>query len=494
MNIPFHNRYITLDDRFYVKTSPTPVSQPALIRFNETLANSLGFSAADWEDNDVAAVFAGNTVPQGAEPIAMAYAGHQFGNFVPQLGDGRAILLGEVNGIDGVLYGLQLKGSGPTYFSRNGDGRAALGPVLREYLLSEAMACLNVPTTRALCAVTTGDGVAREQFLPGGVITRVASSFVRVGTFEYFRSRGDVEAIKGLADYVIEHNYPGLAATENPYLSMLQAVVERQAALIARWMHLGFIHGVMNTDNMSVAGETIDYGPCAFMDDYRHDKVFSSIDRHGRYAYHNQPAIGLWNLSRFAECLVPLLANDTNVAIELAQQVLTGFIEQYESQWLSGMRAKCGLTEQKELASSDKALIESLLTEMHENSADFTLTFFHLSRVGGKSPEQDGDCRTLFTAPVAFDQWAVQWRERLEKETRSDKERQAAMQAVNPVYIPRNHQVEAVIRAAEDGNDFSLFHKLHEVLQDPFVLQPGKENYQRPPEPEEVVKRTFCGT
>jgi uncharacterized protein YdiU (UPF0061 family) len=293
---------------------------------------------------------------------------------------------------------------------------------------------------------------------------------------------------------VIQHNYPSLSGAENPYLSLLQAVVERQARLIARWMHLGFIHGVMNTDNMSIAGETIDYGPCAFIDAYQHDKVFSSIDEYGRYAYNKQPTIGLWNLTRFAECLIPLLADDTNEAVEMAQHVLHTYIEHYEGQWLAGMRAKCGLAEQEGMEQSDKALIESLLNVMHENGADFTLTFFHLSRLDGKSLERDGDCRALFERPDTFDDWVVKWRERLEKETRSDEERQAAMQAVNPVYIPRNHQVEAAIRAAEDRNDFSLFHELHEVLQNPFVQQPGKENYQRPPAPEEVVERTFCGT
>ena len=502
MKIPFANHYVALGDKFSVQTRPAAVSDPSLIRFNEALAASLGFSAAGLDASDVAALFAGNTVPAGAEPIAMAYAGHQFGHFVPQLGDGRAILLGEVTGANGVTYGLHLKGAGRTPFSRNGDGRAALGPVLREYLVSEAMAALDVPTTRALAAVTTGEEVARERYLPGGVITRVAASFVRVGSFEYFRARGDVEAIRQLADYVIQHNYPtlyspsrsGASGAENPYLSLLQAVVERQARLIARWMQLGFIHGVMNTDNMSVAGETIDYGPCAFMDAYQHDKVFSSIDELGRYAYNQQPTIGLWNLTRFAECLVPLLADDSNEAIEMAQHALHNYVEHYEGQWLAGMRAKCGLAEQEGLEQSDKALMESLLNVMHENRADFTLTFFHLSRLDGKSPERDGDCRALFARPDRFDDWVVKWRERLEKETRSDEERQAAMQAVNPVYIARNHQVEAAIRAAEDRNDFSLFHELHEVLQNPFVQQPGKGNFQRPPEPEEVVESTFCGT
>ena len=320
--IPFNNQYVTLGESFYRETTPAPVSKPSLIRFNEGLAEALGIPTEDYAEADVAAVFSGNIVPDGAAPVAMAYAGHQFGNFVPQLGDGRAILLGEVETTDGTTMGVHLKGSGQTHFSRNGDGRAALGPVLREYLVSEAMHRLGVPTTRALAAVTTGEEVARDRFLPGGVITRVASSFVRVGTFEYFRARGDVAAIQKLADHVIEQNYPGLADADNPYTALLQAVTNRQAALIAQWLQLGFIHGVMNTDNMSVAGETIDYGPCAFMDDYDHDKVFSSIDRWGRYAYSNQPAIGLWNLTRLAECLVPLIDSDLDAAVEVAQEIL----------------------------------------------------------------------------------------------------------------------------------------------------------------------------
>ena len=407
MQIPFDNRYITLGDGFYKKTRPQAVSDPSLIKFNEALANTLGFTSADLAESDIAELFAGNNTPSGAVPIAMAYAGHQFGHFVPQLGDGRAILLGEVSGVDGSNYSVQLKGSGRTYFSRNGDGRAALGPVLREYLVSEAMANLNVPTTRALAAVTTGDNVVRDGLLPGGVITRVASSFVRVGTFEFFRARGDVDAIRKLADFVVQHNYPSLLEQKNPYLALLQAVVERQAALIAKWMCVGFIHGVMNTDNMSVAGETIDYGPCAFIDAYQHDKVFSSIDEHGRYAYNNQPSIGLWNLTRFAECLVPLISDDSDEAVEMAQDVLHTYIDHYESHWLAGMRAKCGLIALEGTEQDDKTLIESLLNEMDANHVDFTLLFFYLSRLNSHSPEQDAGCRALFDQPAQFDQWAV---------------------------------------------------------------------------------------
>jgi uncharacterized protein YdiU (UPF0061 family) len=493
--IPFNNQYHTLGESFYQETHPSPVSNPALIRFNEALAEELGIAQAEYDEAELAAVFSGNVIPEGAMPIAMAYAGHQFGNFVPQLGDGRAILLGEIDGVNGASLGVHLKGSGPTHFSRNGDGRAALGPVLREYLVSEAMYQLGVPTTRALAAVTTGEEVARDRLVAGGVITRVASSFVRVGTFEYFSSQGDVASIQKLADHVITQNYPALAEADNPYAALLQAVTDRQASLIAKWMHLGFIHGVMNTDNMSIAGETIDYGPCAFMDDYDHDQVFSSIDRYGRYAYSNQPAIGLWNLARLAESLLPLMNSDIDTAVEQAQEVLGGYRSRHEDNWLSGMRAKCGLsTVSDDLLQEDKALIEDLLELMATSRADFTLTFFQLSQLSAQPGEEDRECEALFGNRPAFNEWLPRWRERLAQESSSDDERQANMRAVNPVYIPRNHQIEAAIRAAEDHNDFSVFHALHEVLQQPYVVQAGKDEYMQPPKPEEVVERTFCGT
>ncbi len=439
-------------------------------------------------------VFSGNALPAGAEPVAMAYAGHQFGNFVPQLGDGRAIWLGELRAPDGVRYDVQLKGSGRTAYSRGGDGRAALGPVLREYLVSEAMHRLGVPTTRALAAVATGEAVARERPLPGGVITRVASSFVRVGTFEYFAARGDVEAVKKLADYVIERNYPEVATAEQPYVALLAAVIARQARLIARWMQFGFIHGVMNTDNMSIAGETIDYGPCAFMDGYKHQRVFSSIDRHGRYAYNSQPGIGVWNLVRLAETLLPLLAESSDDAVKIATTHLETYKGQYEAAWLAGLRAKCGLTAGVDSDAQDKALIEALFNLMDDNEADFTLTFYHLSRLGAGVPAHEAALRGLFAEPTAMDDWLAQWRQRLQREPQSEEVRQAGMQAVNPVVIPRNHQIEAAIRAAEDRGDFSVFHALHAVLQNPYVEQPGNERYRLPPEPDEVVSKTFCGT
>ncbi len=494
IHIPFDNQFARLGEPFFAKAQPVPVAGPTLIKFNHALARDLGMSVDDAGDAELAEVFSGNALPPGAEPVAMAYAGHQFGQFVPQLGDGRAIWLGELRAPDGVRYDVQLKGSGRTAYSRNGDGRAALGPVLREYIVSEAMARLGVPTTRALAAVATGEEVARERPLPGGVITRVAASFIRVGTFEYFAARGDVAAVKKLADYVIARNYPELAAAVQPYEALLKEVIGRQARLIARWMQIGFIHGVMNTDNMSIAGETIDYGPCAFMDGYDHQRVFSSIDRNGRYAYSSQPGIGLWNLIRLAETLLPLLAESTDDAVRMAQSHLESYQGQYEAAWLAGMRAKCGLTAGVESDDDDRALIGALLDVMDDNEADFTLTFHHLSRLGADSPAHDQAIRRLFARPAALDAWLEQWRERLKRETQGEAARQAGMQAVNPVVIPRNHQIEAAIRAAEDRNDFSVFHELQVVLENPFVEQAGKERYRRPPEPDEVVSKTFCGT
>jgi len=494
IHIPFDNRFARLGEPFFAKAQPVPVAGPTLIKFNHALARNLGLVVDDVGDAELAELFSGNALPAGAEPVAMAYAGHQFGNFVPQLGDGRAIWLGELRAPDGVRYDVQLKGSGRTAFSRGGDGRAALGPVLREYLVSEAMDRLGVPTTRALAAVATGEDVARERALPGGVITRVASSFVRVGTFEYFAARGDFEAVKKLADYVIERNYPEVAAAEQPYVALLAAVIARQARLIARWMQFGFIHGVMNTDNMSIAGETIDYGPCAFMDGYKHQRVFSSIDHQGRYAYNSQPGIGVWNLVRLAETLLPLLAESSDDAVKIATTHLETYKGQYESAWLTGMRAKCGLTAGVDSDEQDKALIAALFDVMDANEADFTLTFYHLSRLGAGSPAHDDAIRGLFAETTALDDWLAQWRERLKREPQSDAARQAGMQAVNPVVISRNHQIEAAIRAAEDRGDFSVFHALHAVLQNPYIEQAGKERYRLPPEPEEVVSKTFCGT
>jgi uncharacterized protein YdiU (UPF0061 family) len=495
INLAFNNRYLALGEGFYEKCKPTPVAEPTLIKFNHELAAEFGLPGRELDEQFLAAVFSGNLIHDSCEPLAMAYAGHQFGHFNPRLGDGRAIYLGELELADGGSLDIQLKGSGPTVYSRNGDGRAALGPVLREYLLSEAMHQLHVPTTRALAAVTTGERVARERLVPGGVITRAAASFIRVGSFQYFAGQEDEAAIRKLADYVIERNYPEVKQAENPYLALFEAVVLRQASLIAQWMQLGFIHGVMNTDNMSMAGETIDYGPCAFMDFYNPAQVYSSIDHQGRYAYGNQPNMGVWNLSRLAEALLPLFAEGADEAVTLAQDILQQYVNCYGHDWLAGFRAKCGLTPSARVKpEDDKALIESLLAIMADNQADFPLTFYYLSRLNVEADENDVPLRDLFINREAMDAWLLRWRQRLSLETINDRERQARMQSVNPVYIPRNHQVEAVIRAAEDRNDFAPFHALYEVLQKPFEEQPAKRAYMLPPLPDEVVMQTFCGT
>ena len=495
----FKNRYLHLGEDFYQRIAPEPVAQPELIIFNHGLAGEFAGSLREMDEQTLAQLFSGNQLHESCVPLAMAYAGHQFGQFNPALGDGRAIYLGEVTCLAGGSLDVQLKGSGPTRFSRGGDGRSALGPVLREYLLSEAMHKLGVPTTRALAAVTTGEQVAREQFVPGAVITRVASSFIRVGSFQYFAAQQDIGLIQNLADYVIERNYPELSPQENIYLAFFRAAVRRQAELIARWMCLGFIHGVMNTDNMSVAGETIDYGPCAFMDFFRYDQTYSFIDKRGRYAYQQQPAIGLWNLTRLAEALLPLFDEDVDIAVEQATSVLETYTPAYEAAWLSGMRAKLGLTAIRD-DEQDKSLADALLDVMAESRADFTLCFHALSQLDRQADDKDQALRALFSksdapdSPHTIEGWLKRWRLRLELESETDLDRQARMRAANPMYIPRNHQVEAVIRAAEDHHNFEPFHALHEVLQKPFDYQKGKDAYLQPPKPEEEIKNTFCGT
>jgi len=488
--MPFNNSYFGLGRGFYQSVKPVPVPNPELIIYNRALGADLGIDETELASAAGVSVFAGNRIPAGAEPLAMAYSGHQFGHFNSQLGDGRAVLLGQITAPDGSSVDIHMKGTGQTAFSRSGDGRAALGPVLREYLVSEAMARLGVPTTRALAAVTTGEDVARERLLPGGIITRVAASFVRIGTFQYFHARDDADGLTRLADYIIEYHYPGLKEADNPYLALLDAVIERQAALIAQWMQFGFIHGVMNTDNMSITGETIDYGPCAFMDHYAHDRVYSSIDHHGRYAYSNQPNIGLWNLSRLAECLLPLIDTSIDAAVEKARQSLERFISSYQHHWLTGMRTRLGLAHQRD---EDRALIEELLDVMSDGNADFTLTFYQLSRLD-RAAAADADIRGLFDHTGRIDRWLEKWRQRLRQEASNDEYRKRMMLGVNPVYIPRNHQIEAAIRAAEDYDDFSVFHALHEVLQKPYEAQTGREDYMRPPQPHEIVSKTFCGT
>ncbi|HEY4173809.1 MAG TPA: YdiU family protein [Rhodopila sp.] len=479
MHIPFDNSYARLPDRFYERLDPTPVAAPKLIRVNDLLARDLGIDPDALASPDGVAVLAGNRVPPGAEPMALAYAGHQFGHFVPQLGDGRANLLGEVVGRDGIRRDIQLKGSGPTPFSRRGDGRAALGPVLREYLVSEAMAALGIPTTRALAAVTTGESVWRETMQPGAVLTRVAASHIRVGTFQYLAARGDEDGLRLLAEHAIARHYPDAAAEPDPVRAFLDGVIGRQADLVARWLLIGFIHGVMNTDNCAVSGETIDYGPCAFMDAYDPATVFSSIDHHGRYAYGNQPRIVLWNLTRLAECLIPLLAGGE----ESAKEALEAFASRFESSYLGGLRRKIGLlTEQ----AGDDDLTRDLLRLMAADGADFTLTFRRLC----DAAEAPGTARALFKDTAAYDAWAVRWCIRLATEAAPA----TTMRAANPAFIPRNHLVEAALAAAVERTDYVPFEELLQVLSRPYDDDPANERYTLPARDEERVLQTFCGT
>ncbi len=486
--VAFDNSYARLPPQFFADQAPTPVAAPGLIKFNEALARELGLEV-DALGRNAAAIFSGNELLRGSRPIAMAYAGHQFGNFVPQLGDGRAILLGEVKDRNGRRRDIQLKGPGPTPFSRRGDGRAALGPVLREYIVSEAMHALGIPTTRALAAVTTGEAVYREQVLPGAILTRVAASHIRVGTFQFFAARGDTESVKTLADHVIARHYPEIGDRANPYLSLLEAVAERQAALIARWLHVGFIHGVMNTDNMTVSGETIDFGPCAFMDVYDPATVFSSIDRNGRYAYANQPAIGQWNLARLGETLIPLIDPSADAAIDLANTIIKAYGERFQAHWLSGMRAKIGLASEED---GDLELIQSLLATMQQQGADFTLTFRRLAALA--ADEDTADFAATFQEPQSVAPWLERWRERLGRDPQTPAARAAAMRRVNPAFIPRNHRIQQAIEAAVEDGDFSLFEALLKVLATPYEEQPAFAPYAEPPLPSERVLQTFCGT
>ncbi len=489
----FDNTYARLPERFFARLNPTPVAAPRLVKVNVVLARQLGLDPQALHREQGVAILAGNRVAQGAEPVALAYAGHQFGHFVPQLGDGRANLLGEVVGRDGLRRDIQLKGSGRTLFSRAGDGRAALGPVLREYIVSEAMAALGVPTTRALAAVTTGEWVQRETALPGAVLTRVAASHLRVGTFQYFAALQDTQALRTLADYAIARHYPAAAQAAQPCLALLEGVVQRQAQLIAQWMLLGFIHGVMNTDNMSISGETIDYGPCAFMEAYDPATVFSFIDRGGRYAYGNQPRAALWNLARLAEALLPLLAQEAGseeAALTAANAALAAFEPQFEAARASGLRRKLGLFTQRD---GDAALADDLLQRMAVHRADFTLTFRCLCDAAA-SPDAVAALRSQFANPAACDAWTAQWRRRLDEEPAHASTRAAFMRSVNPAIIPRNHQVEAALDAATREQDFQPFEQLLDAVVQPFEQRPAMERYTLPARPQERVLQTFCGT
>lgn len=489
----FDNTYARLPEHFYARLDPIPVAAPRIVKVNMELARELGLDPDALTSEHGVAILAGNRVADGAQPIALAYAGHQFGYFVPQLGDGRANLLGELVSRDGQRYDVQLKGSGRTPFSRGGDGRAALGPVLREYIVSEAMAALGVPTTRALAAVTTGEQVLRDAVLPGAVLTRVAASHLRVGTFQYFAAQGDVEGLRMLADYAIARHYLEAAQAKKPYRALLEGVIARQAELIAQWMLLGFIHGVMNTDNTSISGETIDYGPCAFLEAYDPAKVYSSIDHGGRYAYGNQPRVALWNLARLAESLLPVLAQESGseeAALVAANDALSAFEPQFEAARGAGLRRKLGLVVERE---GDANLVENLLQCMATNRADFTLTFRRLCDAAA-GPEGDAGVRTLFADPAAYDGWAAGWHSRLEEEFADGQARSAAMRRMNPAFIPRNHLVEAALDAASLRQDFKPFEDLLAVISRPYDERPELEKYSTPARPEECVLQTFCGT
>jgi uncharacterized protein YdiU (UPF0061 family) len=478
---PFQNTYVALPERFYERVEPATVPAPSLIRFNEDLAGMLGLDRSSASDEEIAAQLGGNVIPEGAEPLAQAYGGHQFGGWVPRLGDGRALLLGEVIGTDGVRRDVQLKGSGRTPFSRGGDGKSPLGPVLREYLVSEAMFALGVPTTRSLAAVATGEPVYREDKLPGAVLTRVASSHLRIGTFQYFLAQEDHEALRILADYAIERHYPGCESEEQPYTAFLGRVIERQAALVAQWMSLGFIHGVMNTDNMTISGETIDFGPCAFVDEFHPEKVFSSIDRNGRYAWGNQPAIAHWNLTRLAEALLPLFDEDREKAIGMAEERLGVFEERFKEAYYGRFRAKLGWKGDTEKTGE---FVDTTLEFLSEEKVDFTLFFRELTRVAAGEPE--AELIALSEDAEAAAKWLQSWRE----QGQPDVER---MRSSNPILIPRNHRIEQAIVAA-NGGDYSFFHRLADAYQSPFDAGPDLADLEQAPGPEELVCATFCGT
>ena len=477
----FDNTYLQLPKVFYTKLLPAPVPKPEMVILNTPLATDLGLNFSDISTDEQAVLFAGNQMPEEAEPFAQAYAGHQFGHFT-MLGDGRAIVWGEHITPTGQRFDLQFKGSGPTPYSRGGDGRAAIGPMLREYIISEAMHALNIPTTRSLAVVTNGGQVYRETPLPGAILTRVASSHIRVGTFQFAALHRDREVIKSLLDYTIKRHSPHIEEKQNKSLSLLKSVIEKQAELIAHWMRVGFVHGVMNTDNMALSGETIDYGPCAFMDAYDPETVFSSIDHMGRYAYANQPAIAQWNLARFAETLLPLLDDDAEKAKEIAEEAINGFGAVYKEKSLSMLRAKVGLFGEQ---AEDEGLITDLLDWMHRQNADYTNTFLDLtSEAPPKGKLYEGD---------AFKEWHARWQVRLAKNTEPLESSLSLMRSNNPVVIPRNHKVEQVLDAATNG-DLQPLKDFIAALQEPYKNSSYLKPYQSPPKPEETVCQTFCGT
>ncbi|RUL50764.1 protein adenylyltransferase SelO [Lysinibacillus antri] len=479
----FDNSYARLPNSFYATIELNPVRSPQLIKLNKQLAKELGLDSEELQSEKGIAILAGNTAPDGSHPLAQAYAGHQFGHFT-MLGDGRALLYGEQITPKEERFDIQLKGSGRTSFSRGGDGRAALGPMLREYIISEAMHALKIPTTRSLAVVSTGERIIRETELPGAILTRVASSHLRVGTFQYAANMGSFEDLETLAHYAIIRHYEEIPNSETRYLRFLEEVIRRQAALIAKWQLVGFIHGVMNTDNMTISGETIDYGPCAFMDTYDPDTVFSSIDRHGRYAYKNQPVIGGWNLSRFAESLIPLIHEDPEQGVELAQKEISKYMDIYDENWLAGMRSKLGLFNAEE---QDKDLADELLSLMHTHRADYTNTFRGLTMEDMKdTPLHDKD---------DFKAWSEKWQARRARQEQSKDESAQLMKEHNPVVIPRNHRVEEALEAAVNDGDFSVMERLLKVLSNPFDYDSEQaKEYCSLPAPSNLPYRTFCGT
>ncbi|GAB3375629.1 YdiU family protein [Spongiibacter taiwanensis] len=487
--IAFDNSYAKLSDRFYSPLSPAQVPAPAWIACNTELAKDVGIDP-QWLASDAGlAMAAGNQLPAGAEPIATVYAGHQFGSYNPQLGDGRAVLLGEVIRPDGQRVDVQLKGAGRTPYSRGGDGKSPLGPVLREYLLSEAMYALGVPTTRALAAVSTGEPVYREQALPGAILTRVAKSHLRIGTFQFFAARQDHEALSQLVDYTINRHYPAATQAAIPALALFESVVAAQAELIAQWQSLGFIHGVMNTDNMLLSGETIDYGPCAFMEAYHPGKVFSSIDSHGRYAFGNQPAIGQWNLAQLAQALLPLLDEDPNMAVEMAQQALNEYPDKFFAAYHQRMAAKLGISQWQ---AGDEQLYQDFLDLLAEHQCDFTLAFRRLFQLA--HPEYEAPLSDLFAFPEAFTPWLSRWQGRRDGQPDTDESVRRAMLQANPLFIPRNHRVEQAIHAATWENNLAPFQQLLAVVTQPFDARTEWLAYAAPASPDEAVQRTFCGT
>jgi len=478
----FDNSYARLPEIFYTKIRPAPVRSPELIIFNRKLAESLGLKVNELESNEGAKIFAGNMIPEGSEPLAQAYAGHQFGYFT-MLGDGRAVLLGEQITPSGQRYDIQLKGSGRTPYSRGGDGRAALGPMLREYIISESMYNLGIPTTRSLAVAATGEPVYRETALKGSVLTRLASSHLRVGTFQYAANWGTAEDLRALADYAVNRHFPELLNEDERYRLLLREIIKRQALLISKWQLVGFIHGVMNTDNMTISGETIDYGPCAFMDDYNPETVFSSIDTYGRYSYKNQPGIGEWNLARLAETLLPLLSENKELAVKIAQEEIPEYNKIYQNNWINGMRSKLGLLNEEP---GDEELIENLLTIMQKYHADYTNTFVSLTF--DKYDESE-----MFKSSE-FKEWHNLWQAKISRQDDTKGSSYKLMRSSNPAIVPRNHRVEEALAAADNG-DYSVMERLLNVLARPFEHLPEQAEYAVLPAPDlSCPYRTFCGT